>query len=212
MPPSDLTEVEIQALKIMRNYFAHEGGFPSLRDLQRELEYKSPRSAAMLFEKLEQKGYIKRLSNGSWNFNSKAAIDKNRDEVIRIPVVGDVACGVPLLAQQNIQGYLAISTKMLSRNQSYFFLRARGNSMDKAGINDGDLLLIQSQNIADAGDIVVALINDEATVKKIQILKDCVVLHPMSTDSTHVPMILNDDFRIQGIVKRVVSNFNNESM
>ncbi|MBU4348190.1 repressor LexA, partial [Patescibacteria group bacterium] len=84
----------------------------------------------------------------------------------------------------------------------YFMLRAVGDSMNKARINDGDLVLVRQQMTANNGDIVVALIDDEATIKKLRLHKDHVILEPDSTNSEHCPIVLERDFRIQGIVVR----------
>lgn len=200
----ELTDPELRALKVIRHCVAHEGGFPSLRLIQRELGYQSPRSAAVLLEKLSEKNLIRRTSIGTWIIQPKASIEKNRAETVQVPLVGEVACGTPLLAKQNVQAYLAVSTEIAKPNNRYFFLRARGTSMNQAGINEGDLLLVRSQNTANEGDIVVALIDDEATVKKLHIGPDCIVLNPRSSDPTHTPIILTDDFRIQGQVIKVI--------
>ena len=79
-------------------------------------------------------------------------------------------------------------------------LRAVGDSMNKAGINDGDLVLVRQQMTASNGDIVVALIDDEATIKRLRLRKDHVVLKPDSTSLAHCPIVLERDFRIQGVV------------
>jgi repressor LexA len=207
MPDKELTNIELQALKVIRDYIAHYGAFPTVRFVMEELEYKSPRSASILFEKLYLKKYLKRSNNGSWRLANKVSLDDERVGTINVPLVGEVACGMPIMAEENVQGYFAVSSNMMSRNRKYFLLRAIGDSMNLEGIKDGDLLLVRQQSTANNGDIVIALINDEATAKRIDFRADCIILHPNSTNPNHFPIILNDDFSVQGVVEKVLSNF-----
>ena len=118
---------------------------------------------------------------------------------IDIPLVGDVACGQPIFATENIDGYFPVSTQIAKPAYKYFFLRAKGDSMNNADIkiDDGDLVLIQEQHTAKDKDIVVALIDDSATIKELRIFDDYVALVPHSTNTKHRPYILHDDFMVQ---------------
>jgi len=122
------------------------------------------------------------------------------NEVVNIPLVGNVACGTPIFAEENIEATIPISVRIANPPEQFFFLRARGDSMDKKGINDGDLVLIRQEVIARNGDIVLALINDKATLKEFRWTQDAVLLIPHSTNPEHKPIILDGDFLIQGIV------------
>lgn len=93
---------------------------------------------------------------------------------------------------------------MAKKGSTYFLLRASGDSMDEAGINSGDLLLIRQQDSAENGDKVVALINDEATVKVFEKTRDAVILRPKSKNKNHKPIILTDNCMIQGVVVAVL--------
>ncbi len=117
-----------------------------------------------------------------------------------IPVVGSIACGTPLLAVENIETEIPVSVDLLKGSNQYFLLRALGNSMNEVGINNGDLVLVKQQSSAENGDFVVALIDDEATIKEFVKSRDAIVLKPRSTEQKHKPIILTRDFRIQGIV------------
>lgn len=125
-------------------------------------------------------------------------------KMISIPVLGNVACGYPLFAEENIETEISISSKLIKKDKNYFILRAVGNSMDKANIDDGDLVLIRKEQTAEDGDRVVALIDDEATIKEFKNNGDHIVLLPKSTTKEHQPIILTRDFKIQGIVDRVI--------
>jgi repressor LexA len=124
---------------------------------------------------------------------------------IKIPLLGSVACGIPLLAEQNIESYISISKELIKSTDNYFILKAIGDSMNEAGINDGDLVLIKQQQIANENDLVVALIDDEATIKEFHRRQNMIILKPKSNNQKHQPIILTNDFRIQGIVETVIS-------
>ena len=128
-------------------------------------------------------------------------IDQN---VIKVPLLGTASCGKPILAFEEKEGEIPISTKLLKKGEKYFILRASGTSMNKSKIQDGDLVLIKQQSTASNGENVVALIDDEATIKEFHHKGDIVILKPNSTDKSHMPIILIEDFKIQGVVERVI--------
>ncbi len=126
-------------------------------------------------------------------------------DTINIPLLGNVACGLPIFANENIEAEVPISIKLMKKGYRYFLLRAKGDSMDDSGINDGDLVLIRQQKEANNGDRVVALINNEATIKEYHHSGKLVVLKPRSKSSKYQPIILSNDFLIQGIVESVIA-------
>lgn len=125
-------------------------------------------------------------------------------KTVKIPVLGNVSCGSPIFAEENIETYIPVSDRFIKTSYSYFILRASGDSMDDAGINDGDLVLIRQQQTAYNGDMVVALIDNEATIKEFHHKGNMIVLKPKSKNSIHQPIILSEDFRIQGVVESVI--------
>ena len=140
------------------------------------------------------------------NKNVKSAIEVAVTiTTVDIPLLGNVACGLPIFADENIEAQVPISIKLIKKGFRYFLLRAKGNSMNDAGINDGDLVLIRKQQQAENGDKVVALINDEATIKEYHHNGKLVVLKPKSKSSKYQPIILTDDFIIQGVVESVIA-------
>ena len=122
------------------------------------------------------------------------------EQTIEVPLVCSVACGLPSLAEQDPEALISVSTKIARRGHKYFLLRARGTSMNRAGIQDGDLVLVRQQASADRGEKVVALINDEATIKRFYPEDEVVLLKPDSSDKSHKPIVVSDDFLIQGVV------------
>lgn len=130
----------------------------------------------------------------------KWVTEKTTYPTVDVPLVGMVSCGTPLLAEENIEARIPVSTKLAKPPYKYFLLRASGDSMDEAGINNGDLVLVRQQMIAGNGDDVVALIDDEATIKELQISNKAIILKPRSTNKEHQSITLTKDFKIQGVV------------
>lgn len=197
---------DLLGYSFIRNEIVHSGVTPSLRAIAKAVGYSSPRSAQLLLERLKEKGVI-REKDGSIGLTSKQA-SQATERTVDVPLVGSVACGSPSLAEQDIEGVVAVSTKIAKPGYAYFILRAQGDSMDRAGIKNGDFVLVRQQPVARTGENVVALINDEATIKEFRPGKNATVLMPKSTNSKHRPIILTEDFQIQGVVVTVVPNFN----
>ena len=203
---TQLSKKQADAVRHIRNWIMHKGKTPSVRELMSALGYKSPRSAALIIEELIQKGILKKRSNGDLQLIKDIDADSVHARTVNVPLVGMVTCGTPILAQENIEGFIPVSVSLAKPGFKYFFLRAKGDSINKAGINDGDLILVRQQSVAKNGDIVVALIDDEATVKEFQRSKNCVVLMPRSKNKNHKPIILTENFQVQGVAVTTIPN------
>ncbi len=190
---------ETELLKAVRNALM-KGKSPSLRDLMETLGYKSPRSTNELVNRLIKMRFLRRDEDGNLKIIENFPDDESRVQTVDIPLVGYVACGAPILAEENIQQHIPVSTRLAPPPHRYYLLRAKGDSMNKAGINDGDVVLVRQQNTAKAKEIVVALINDEATIKEFNPGGDMIVLKPLSTNDAHKPIIVTRDLIIQGVV------------
>lgn len=188
-----------EALRHLRNFIMHHGRMPSTRELMKEMNYKSPLSPMLLLNELAANGFLEKKNDGSYTL-IKDLGDGESARTVAVPLVGTVTCGAPILAQENIEAMIPVSTKLAKPGSKYFLLKAKGDSMNEAGINDGDLILIKQQPTANNGDKVVALIDDEATVKEYQYRGNFITLLPRSNNSIHQPIILTQDFQIQGIV------------
>lgn len=198
---NNLSDKDKKAFALIRNKIIHYGESPTLREINEVTGGKSPRSASLVIDRLVESGLIKK--NGR-NIILANTYSENSVSTIDVPLVGAVACGTPIFAEENIQTYIPISTRMAKKGSTYFLLRASGDSMNEAGINSGDLLLIRQQDSAENGDKVVALINDEATVKVFEKTRDAVILRPKSKNKNHKPIILTDNCMIQGVVVAVL--------
>lgn len=203
-----LKHKEIEALRHIRNFIIHYGRVPSVRELMKALGYRSPRSALVVMRQLIDKGFLEKKSDGSLRFIKDLSGTSTSAQTVNIPLVGSVACGIPILAEENVEAMIPVSMELARGSHKYFFLRAQGDSMNEVGINDGDLVLIRQQCTAETGDIVVALINNDATIKQFRRSDGVVVLLPRSSNTNHKPIVLTTDFKVQGIV--VVSIPKNE--
>lgn len=201
----ELTNKETALLEAIRSHLLLYGKMPSSRYLMRELAYKSPRSVTVLLQNLTEKGALTRKPDGSLALEEFSIPDQgNRALTAKVPLLGSVSCGLPMLAEENIEAQISVSVDLIENDKQYYFLRASGDSMNKKGIDDGDLVLIRNEHSGKSGDMVVALIDDEATIKKMQVNDDHIVLKPCSTNKSHQPIILTRDFRVQGIVVSII--------
>ena len=127
-------------------------------------------------------------------------INKSQRGTIRAAVIGRIACGIPNLAEQHVEGYVNLPESLFGQG-NFYILRASGCSMTEAGIDDGDLVVIREQNTAEDGQIVVALVDDEATLKRFLHEGDRIRLHP---ENPRMKDIFVTDCRIQGVAVKVI--------
>lgn len=189
---------DLKGYAFIRNSIVHSGVTPSLREIARAVGFNSPRSVQLMLSRLEKRGFIKRV-NGVIRLSPRKTPTMT-EQTVAVPLVGSVACGLPSLAEQDPEALIEVSTKIARPGHRYFLLRAKGTSMNRAGIKDSDLVLVRQQSVAEQGEKVVALINDEATVKRFYREGQLVVLRPDSSDKSHKPIVLSEDFAIQGVV------------
>lgn len=195
-----LTNKEFAAIREIRNSLIHRGRNPSVRELMEALKYRSPRSAAVLIEQLTTKKFLRKKEDGSFQLIRHTEDDAAHAHTVDVPLVGAAACGMPILAEENIEATIPVSTKLARPNHRYFLLKAKGDSMNAQGINDGDLVLVRQQTTAENGDIVVALIDDKATIKEFCRTGETIILKPKSKSKEYKPIVLTKDFQIQGVV------------
>lgn len=133
-------------------------------------------------------------------------------ETVSIPLVGEVPAGPLLLAEENHEGWVRVPRSFVRSNaQNYFLLRVRGDSMNRARVvggrlESGDLVLVRQQRNAENGEVVVALIDGEATIKRFHRGSGYVVLKPDSTNTVHHPIVGDARLQVQGVVRRVLKN------
>ena len=163
--PGKLTVKQTEILEYIKEMILKKGYPPAVREICEAVHLKSTSSVHSHLESLEKNGYIRRDPTKPRTIE---ILDDDfaltRRELVNVPVIGTVAAGVPILAEQNIEDYLPIPAEILP-NKEVFMLKVKGNSMIEAGIYNGDKVIVAKQPNAENGDKVVALVDDSATVK-----------------------------------------------
>lgn len=190
MPYGKITKKQTEILEYIKSQILNKGYPPSVRDICEAVDLKSTSSVHSHLETLEKNGYIRRDPTKP---RAIEIIDDNfnlvRREVVNVPIVGRVAAGQPILAVENVESYFPIPMEFMP-NEQCFMLQVHGESMINIGIFDGDTILVEQRQTAQNGDIVVALIDDSATVKTFYQEADHIRLQP-ENDSMD-PVIVSD--------------------
>ena len=164
MSQGKITDKQKEILEYIKEMILKKGYPPAVREICEAVHLKSTSSVHSHLESLEKNGYIRRDPTKPRTIE---ILDDDfaltRREVVNVPVIGTVAAGTPILAEQNIEDYLPIPAEMLP-NKEVFMLKVKGNSMIEAGIYSGDKVIVAKQPDAENGDKVVALVDDSATV------------------------------------------------
>ena len=185
---TELTKKQQKFLSFLTKYIRENGYPPTIREIVYHFKLASTNSVKKYLDILERKGYIKRIPNSPRAIEVCVEMPENHAKLI--PVAGRVRAGAPHLAVEDITGHLAIDASV-ARWDDTFFLKVEGDSMIDAHIQDGDFVLVKSQQTAENGDIVVAIINDEATVKRFYRRGNRIYLEP--ANSTMKPIIIREN-------------------
>ena len=186
-----ITNKQLEILEYIKNTILSEGYPPAVREICKAVHLKSTSSVHAHLATLEKNGYIRRdpakprtieILDDLFNFSTR--------EMVNIPVVGTVAAGEPILAEERVEDYFPFPAEVLHTDKEVFMLRVKGESMINAGIRPGDKIMVEQQDTAENGEIVVALIEDSATVKRFYKEQDHYRLQP--ENDTMEPIIVND--------------------
>jgi len=196
---ADISDKQKKILDFINNYIKESGYPPTVREIASAIGLSSSATVHAHLSKLEKLGYIRRGKGSSRSIEilknqftgSSSTENELTNNIVLIPVVGNVAAGKPILAQENIEEYFPVTNDFISEFNNVFMLKVKGDSMINAGILDRDYIIVRKQNIAKNGEIVVALIEDEATVKRF-----------LKTDKV-IKLIPENDFMKPIIVKEV---------
>lgn len=201
-----LTNRQQEVLDFIQTRIMRDGYPPTIREIGEELGIRSTNGVNDHLKALERKGYLNRTEA-----KSRACVPVGlNDDMVEVPVLGRIAAGLPILAQENVEDTVRIDRFFLGKSQEVFALRVVGESMINDGIHDGDFIFVQKQKTASRGAIVVALIDDEATVKRYYPEGDRIRFQPANDNMQ--PIYVNArDFRetqILGIVVGVYRRMN----
>lgn len=201
MRSSKFTEKEKAIYDYINETIKEEGYSPTVRDIQAALEIKSTSTVHSYLRRLEEKGMIFKDPGKSRTLKTNDSKREPRN-VAKVPLLGSVRAGMPILAIENYEGYIDFPLM----NRSYganelFALRVKGDSMIEAGILDGDIIIVKKETVADNGEIVVALVEDGATVKTFYKENGHFRLQP--ENSSLEPIIVDEVY----ILGKVIANF-----
>ena len=208
-----VTKRQQAVLDCIEDCIREKGYGPTAREVCHALGLSSPSTVHVHLKALEEKGLIKRdplksrsisltypLEGSSVQASSAPdVVQPSFSKIVNVPLVGDVAAGVPILAEENITDTISLPTDIVGDAPS-FLLSVRGESMIEAGINDGDYVVVKEQPVANNGDIVVAIIDDGATVKRFYKEKDHIRLQP---ENSSMDPIITSNCSIAGKVVAV---------
>lgn len=209
---SELTKRQRKIFEFILSNIEKFGYPPSIPEVQKKFSFKSPNAVKDHFEALVRKGYISRRPHKSRGIKILNHVHPKRNNnangngnTIEVPIVGRVSAGSPIFAQENIEGTIFVDKFIAPNAKDIFALRVKGDSMIKAGIFDGDFVLVRQQPVAEQGEAVIALIEDEATVKRFYKEKGMIRLQPENDPME--PLIIDpkeDRISIIGTVKGVI--------
>ena len=198
MAKQRITAKQQEILDYIKSEILNRGFPPSVRQICDAVNLKSTSSVHAHLETLEKNGFIRRDAAHSRAIEIvDDMFNLSRREVVNVPMVGSVAAGQPILAVENIENYFPIPSEFMPNEQT-FMLRVKGESMINAGILDGDLILVRQQQTARNGDMVVALVDDSATVKTFYKENGYFRLQP--ENDTMDPILVHGELRILGKV------------
>jgi len=214
MKQSVLTKRQAEILNFIKTHIQYSGFPPTISEIQGQFSFKSPNAVQEHLKALVRKGQIRRNPN-QWRGLELIVSNKNRNEAathstVSVPLIGRVAAGLPVLADENFEGTISVDRSLVGRATRLFALHVRGESMIKAGIYDGDIAVAQQQSVADHGDIVIALLGEEATVKRFYRKNKVIILQP--ENDTMQPMRISEgsDFKILGKVIATLHRIGNQ--
>lgn len=185
----DGNDKQSQIYEFLKVYTENKGYPPSVREICEAVSLKSTSTVHGHLKRLEKKGLIKRDPTKPRALEI-VELSQGKKEMINIPIIGRITAGMPVLATENIEDTFSIPLDYIKHDNELFMLKVWGNSMINAGVHDGDLAIIERVNSAQNGDIVVALIDEEATIKRFFKEKNHIRLQP--ENDTMEPIIITD--------------------
>lgn len=199
-----LTVTQEKVFEFLKDFLREKGFPPTLREIASHFGLRGPKAPQKTLNILERKGYIRKVPGGSRAIEILSYPQFSLTQILPIPVIGKVRAGEPILAIENIEGYINLDRSLVP-SKDVFLLRVEGDSMIDAHIQDGDFALVKPQPNAENGEIVVALIEDEATIKRIFKKRDLIRLEPANPKME--PLVVRRGEKKVTIVGKVVGIF-----
>jgi len=200
----ELTATQEKVFNFLKDYLLEKGFPPTLREIASHFGLRGPKAPQKTLTILERKGYIRKVPGVSRAIEILDYPQFSLTHILSVPIVGKVKAGEPILAVENIEGYINLDRSLIS-SRDVFLLRVVGDSMIDAHIQDGDFALVKPQPHVENGEIVVALIEDEATIKRIFQKRDLIRLEPANPKME--PIVVKKGEKKVTIVGKVVGIF-----
>jgi repressor LexA len=199
-----LTKKQQRVYGIIRDYVLKNGESPTVGELAELIGVRSMRTVTQYLESLHSKGLIARD-----RYTKRGIRLTKQDEFIEttlVPVFASAGCGNPsVIAERTFDEFISVSKDFVEgKKKNLFVIKAVGNSMVDAGILNGDMVLVEMTSDIQDNDIIVAIINDTAVIKKITFANNAIILNPVTHDLSYHPIILNRDFRVFGKVIKTI--------
>ena len=196
-------------LKFINKKIKESGYPPSVREIAKAVNLSSSATVHSHLKKLEEKGYLKRDPSkpraiSLLSRKGDGSVDTGLNDLVYVPIVGRIAAGKPILAEENIEDYFPLTPDFLKGRKEVFILHVRGDSMVNAGILDRDYIIVRKQDTAINGEIIVALLEDEATVKRFFKTDKKIKLMP---ENDYMEPIVINDVKILGKVIGVIRKY-----
>ena len=199
--PTDLTDRQQAILDFVRERIAADGLPPTWAEIARAFGFRQTRAAQKHLQALEAKGYLTLLPGKARGIRLSSLGQPRtptRDDEVELPILGRVAAGVPIGADAGVQRHLLLDRRLFSSPPDYL-LRVQGDSMREDGILDGDLVAVHRASQARDGQTVVARLDDEITIKRLQVTPDGIRLLPRNPDYAAIEVKPGQDFAIEGV-------------
>jgi repressor LexA len=214
MKQSQLTKRQAEILTFIKTHIQYSGFPPTISEIQGQFSFKSPNAVQDHLKALMRKGHIRRTPN-QWRGLELLVSNKNWEETtkystVSVPLIGRVTAGLPVLAEENYEGTISVDRSLVGRATRLFALHVHGDSMIKAGIYDRDIAIAQQQSLADHGDIVIALLDDEATVKRFHRKNKVILLRPENDTMQPIRISEGSNFKILGKVIATLHRIGNQ--
>ncbi|MFA3782587.1 transcriptional repressor LexA [Melioribacteraceae bacterium 4301-Me] len=208
---NELTNRQKEILEFIQQHVDFNGYPPTYREIGKKFNISSTFGVKRHIDALIKKGFLTNESNQSRTLSIIPLSNKHikqQENFISLPIIGRVAAGQPILAEENIEGNILVDISIIKRKTDCFGLKVRGDSMINAGILEGDLVIVSPQKEAASGDIVIALIGDEATMKRFIKKENKIILHPENESYADIEISNTENFNIIGKVIGVFRTYN----
>jgi repressor LexA len=207
MGGNELTTEQERVVAYIQKYRQETGFPPTVREIADALGYRSPNNVRQHLRLIEQKGFIRLLPGKARGIEIvSSAPDEIETDAVGVPLIGSVAAGAPITATENIEGYLTLD-KSIFRGDDLFALRIRGDSMCGIGILNGDIVVVKKKNSAEHGEIVVVIIDGDATIKRFMKQNGKILLHAENPAYSDIELLSVNSIQIAGKLVGVIRKY-----